>query len=279
MEGAVHALGDDHVVKVWTHRGVAELERLRDFAAAVALPGIATARIARVVPLEGGVATIETRLPGRPLRTTMDAAPRWVPDEAVEAVVTTLAALRAAPVSAPLRALPLLPGEGPAPADRSFEEALADLVVRRSPGPLADAVPDLDLLVERLVSHLRTRPPADPRLLHGDLIPANLHVDDAGAPVALLDFGFLTTTGDPAFDAAVTASVHDMYGARGRETEAVLDAAIADRLGDDPADLHRHRAAYALVTATCYSASGSDGHFAWCADLLQRTDVRDAVLS
>lgn len=37
-------------------------------------------------------------------------------------------------------------------------------------------------------------------------------MDEAGRPVAVLDFGFCTTAGDPAFEAAVTAAVWDMYG-------------------------------------------------------------------
>jgi hypothetical protein len=38
-----------------------------------------------------------------------------------------------------------------------------------------------------------------------------------------------------------------------------------------------YRAAYAVLTATCYSASGSDGHFAWCVAMLGRRDVRQCL--
>lgn len=50
----------------------------------------------------------------------------------------------------------------------------------------------------------------------------------------MLDFGFMTTIGDPAFDAAITASIYDMYGPRAAENEAILDEAIADRFGYEP---------------------------------------------
>ena len=93
--------------------------------------------------------------------------------------------------------------------------------------------------------------------MHGDLIPANVLVDEAGRPSAVIDFGFLTTAGDPAFDAAVTASIFDMYGPAARATEARLDA----RLDVDPERAGVHRAAYAVVTATCFSPTGEDGHF------------------
>ena len=112
--------------------------------------------------------------------------------------------------------------------------------------------------------------------MHGDLIPANVLVGDDDRP-AVLDFGFLTVVGDPAFDAAVTASIFDMYGPRARANEALLDEAIAARFGHDRARLLRYRAAYALLTATCFSASGSDGHAAWCVAVLGRPEVRAAL--
>ena len=87
----------------------------------------------------------------------------------------------------------------------------------------------------------------------------------------------MTTVGDPAFDGAVTASIFDMYGPRAADTEAILDAAIAGRFGYDPRRLAVYRAAYALVTSNCFSASGSDGHFAWCVRMLQRPQVLDAL--
>ena len=72
-------------------------------------------------------------------------------------------------------------------------------------------------------------------------------------------------------------SIFDMYGDGARLTEARLEHAFTRRRGHDPARLAVHRAAYAIVTATCFSASGSDGHFAWCVAMLQRPDVRAAL--
>jgi aminoglycoside phosphotransferase (APT) family kinase protein len=113
--------------------------------------------------------------------------------------------------------------------------------------------------------------------VHGDLIAANVLVDDAHRPSAVLDFGFLTAVGDPAFDVAVTSSVHDMYGPHARTTEERLEAVFADRFDHDPARLDVHRAAYALVTATSFGAGGEDGHFAWCVAVLRRPRVRRAL--
>jgi aminoglycoside phosphotransferase (APT) family kinase protein len=149
--------------------------------------------------------------------------------------------------------------------------------VERFRGPLTARLPHVDDLVQAVVRALDDLDPSTRSLVHGDLIAANIHVDEAGRPVAVLDFGFMTTIGDPAFDAAVTASLFDMYGPRAAGTEAVLDAAMADRFGHDAQRLAIYRAAYALATSNCFSASGSDGHFDWCVRMVQRPAILDAL--
>ncbi|QNN54277.1 phosphotransferase [Nocardioides mesophilus] len=283
MEGTVVALGDGLVAKLWRSRSAAELTRLQSFYEAVAAagPALRTPRIHRVLHLDGACASVETLLEGRPLWQPSGTSPPLITDRQVGAVVDALAALAAVVPTAGMAVLPVLEGEEPFPTGTvPFERSLAALVqrrVERSQGPLAARLPDLDAVAAAVVARLRDLPPAPPRLVHGDLIPANVLVDQDSRPVAVLDFGFLTTVGDPAFDAAVAASVFDMYGPRARDTEALLDAAVADRFGYPAERLAAYRAGYALATSTCYSASGSDGHFAWCLRMLERPDVRAAL--
>ena len=172
--------------------------------------------------------------------------------------------------------LPALPGEPPLGTGTGtasgFATALADLVdrrVARSSHVLRPALPDVDETAAAVTEALRSLPPAPDALVHGDLIAANVLVD-AGRPTAVLDFGFLTAVGDPAFDVAVTASVYDMYGPHARETEERLDAVLARRFGHDPVRLDVYRAAYALATSTCFGRPGrtatSRGAWRCCAD-------------
>lgn len=282
MEGTVVALGDNLVAKVWHRRTEGELETLRTFYEAVADagPAVGTPRIHRVIRLDGQVATIEALLGGRPLWTADGESP-VLGDADIAAVTAVLAALVAVEPTPDMGVLPILDGEAPFDMHGTpFTRSLAQLVERRVArfrGPLTARLPDVDDIARAVVRALDDLDPPRSSLVHGDLIPANIHVDDSARPVAVLDFGFLTTIGDPAFDAAITAGIFDMYGPRAAATEAILDAAIADRFGYDVQHLAIYRAAYALATSNCFSASGSDGHFDWCVRMLQRPEILDAL--
>ena len=127
-------------------------------------------------------------------------------------------------------------------------------------GPLSlAALREVGTLVDATVKQLDQMANTSSAVIHGDLIPANIHVDDEMRPMAALDFGFLTAVGDPAFDAAVAASVFDMYGVNARAAEAVIDEATTARFGYDPRHLMVYRAAYALVTSNCFSPSAVTG--------------------
>ena len=76
----------------------------------------------------------------------------------------------------------------------------------------------------------------------------------------------------------MTAAVFDMYGEHARANEdALVDRLHAALACDRPAMLV-YRATYSLLTATAYSADGSDGHFAWCVEAVHRPEVVAAVL-
>lgn len=238
-----------------------------------------TPRILQVLGAAGCSITVEERLIGQPMRSDMDDAAHFVTDREIEALLAVLTALAGVRPVDDLGVLPVLEGEAPLSGDVRFELALADLVERRSRQNrrvLGARVGDLDRLVDATTTLLCERGSAVPALIHGDLIPANVLLEGA-RPASVLDFGFLTMVGDPRFDAAVTASIYDMYGARARANEAAIDEAVVDRFGCSVEDLGLYRAAYALVTSNCFTASGSDGHFAWCTAMLERTDVRESI--
>lgn len=289
-EGVAVALPDDRVAKVW-HQPA--LERARAAAAvleALAASGLpfATPRVLEVLDpgdTDGTTVTIETLLPGVSLGRSYadpDGPPLVVDDHRVDCLVSVLGGLASVSAVDAMARLPVLPGEVPFDPAVPFTDSLAALVERRTAlarGPLLARLSDLDAVVAATVRALGDLPDVRPVPLHGDLVPTNVHVEGpGGGVVAVLDLGFLTTLGDPAFDAAVTASIYDMYGPQHRRSEAVLDEAFTTRLGRDPHAMAVYRAAYALATATVFDADGLDGHFDWCVAMLERPDVRQSTM-
>ena len=280
VEGSVFDLNDGTVAKVWLHRGPADLDGLRVFydAVAAAGPAIDTPRILQVLPAQDVVVTVEARLTGAPVWVADGSSPDLTTAH-TDTMIQALAALGDIPGTSAFQSLPILPDEPHLPADQTFETALARLVehrVHRFTTALQAALPALAEITERTSRRLRELTTAAPRLVHGDLIAANV-LTKRNRASAVLDFGFLTTAGDPAFDAAVTASCFDMYGPRARETERRLDREFTATFHHDPERLAVYRAAYALITACCFGESLDDGHFAWCIAMLHRPDIRDAL--
>ncbi|MFD4556051.1 phosphotransferase family protein [Streptomyces sp. NPDC058469] len=281
VEGAVYRLGDGTVGKVWSGRRPVGVELMRrvyeDIAREAELLPFATPEILGVEEHEGVLVTCERELGGVPLRgDSADVAPgpelaAWETD----ALLTVLRGLAAVPGTAAMRRLTVQGDDRPLwEGHARFPDALADLVrraVHRHGDLLAAQVPDLAGIVRRTVGSLRALPDGGPvSVVHGDLVPPNIHVDDTGAPAAVLDFGFFTTAGDPAFEAAVAAAVWDMYGPHAERHTATLNRLFAEEFRYSPDTLVLYQRAYALATYDLFSSDGGDGHFRWCVGLLGR---------
>jgi hypothetical protein len=258
MEGVVAALDEERVVKVWDRRPRDEVDRLRTFYDAVhdgleeAGVRLAVPRILDVGEVDGLVVTVHPLLNGRAV---VGAGP--------EPVVEVLAGLSQVSVRPEMAVLPVPDGERPFDPAVPFGASMADLVQRRAV-LLGDLLPDG--VADRMAQALRAVPPVPPRLVHGDLGPVHVLLD-GGRPVGLLDFGYVSTVGDPAFDAAVAACLQDMFGPGAAAATAALDDLVVRRFGHDPAVLVLYRAAYGLVTASCLVGHPGQ-HLDWCLALV-----------
>ncbi|GIG62865.1 hypothetical protein Lfu02_72370 [Longispora fulva] len=283
MEGVVYEVDDSRVAKIWHSGSVEALHRTSAFYAALDAGPVTLAvpRIEEVHTVDQRVVTIERRLAGTTLSEAV-AAGRVRTGDAHAAMVDVLADLASGGPLPAGRALSVLDEQAPLFGDgEDFPAALARLAARRLDRfrpVLGAAVDGVEEKAAALAGRLREVDSGRRAVIHGDLIPANVLVDDAGDPSAVLDWGFLSTEGDPAFDAAVTAAIFDMYGDNALETELALYDRIAERLGHDRVAMLVYRAAYSLITANAYDAQGRDGHFAWCAAALNRADVTRALL-
>ncbi|MGW1773994.1 phosphotransferase family protein [Streptomyces sp. NPDC002104] len=280
-EGVVYGLGGGRAAKVWSGRPPAGLALTRQVYADLArhpLP-FATPEIFDAEEHGGVLVTYERELPGNPMRADSAHADyeRELPARQSGALLSVLRALASVPGTEAMRRLTVQGDDRPLWRDHdSFREALAALVHRaaaRHGDALAAVVPDFGAGVERTHKALLSLPDAPVTAIHGDLVPPNIHTDASGRPVAVLDFGFCTTAGDPAFEAAVTAAVWDMYGPYADEHTAELSRLFAQELGHPPATLTTYRAAYALMTYDLFGLDERDGHFRWCARQLRRNSV------
>jgi len=281
VEGAVYRLGDGTVGKVWSGRRPTGVELMRrvyeDIAGHAALLPFATPEILGAEEHDGVLVTYERELGGAPLRSdSAIAAPgRELAARETDALLTVVRGLAAVPGTEAMRRLTAQGDDRPLwEGHARFPDALAALVpraVRRHGALLAAQVPDLAGIVRRTVDSLRALSDGGPvSVVHGDLVPPNIHVDDTGAPVAVLDFGFFTTAGDPAFEAAVAAAVWDMYGPYAERHTVTLTRLFAEEFRYSPDTLVLYQRAYALATYDLFSSDGGDGHFRWCAGVLTR---------
>jgi hypothetical protein len=282
MEGLVFRLDSRFIGKIWPGAPNARLDmltRLQAFYSALArqhLPFM-TPYIEQIVPLDMATVTVERALPGIQLRSATTVEGRGVQESTVDCLTTVLRGLASVAPSTDLAGVPVLGEAEPlARLDRPWSESVVALLERRVAqfgGQLRESVPGFFEQFNNLSGRLGSVTHSTSSVIHGDLVPPNVLVDAHERPLAVVDFGFLSTIGDPAFDAAVCASTFDMYSANADATRDLLTRELASRLNYNLEVLTLYQAAYAVATSNVYDADGRDGHFAWCVKQLQRSDV------
>ena len=283
VEGATYLLGDGTVAKVWSRRRAPELARRSRFYADLLAAGLpfATPDVLRVEEVDGVAVTVERELPGTPLQDRLDLDAPELPPAAVDCVVTVVRALAGVPATDAMRRLPVLDEDRPLWTDAAdFPTALLALLERRFAAHrdvLRRHVPDIDDRYRALRQRIRGLDRIPDTVLHGDVFGGNVLVDEALRPLSLLDFGFLSSAGDPRLDAGVTGAVMNMYGPHARSITTSLTHRLATDLGYPLDALLVYRAAYAVITGNFFTDDGSDGHFAWSVAQLTDPEVTVAL--
>jgi Phosphotransferase enzyme family len=259
MQGAVFRLPGARIGKLWFHADEAELRTLGALYAA--LDGRLPFRTPQWLDLHRSDQwwiTVETELSGTPLyqRDVQFGTPDW--DRSRDCVIDVLAGLAELDPPDELRRLAVLDEVDPfRPDDVTWSDALAGLVQRRLErfgDQLRAVVDDVDTKIASLLRLLALTDEPTPRLVHGDVTAGNILVDEHLRPVALLDFGMLTMSGDPAYDAAAAGSLHQLWSPEIRDIEASVDAAASDQLGYDPELLMIYRCVHFLLISNAHDA-------------------------
>jgi serine/threonine protein kinase len=97
-------------------------------------------------------------------------------------------------------------------------------------------------------------------VVHGDLFPEDVLVDEDARPLALIDFGFMSTAVEPRFDAAVSGAIYNMYGDHARRLRWTLTNMLAAELSYEMHVLVLFQVVYAFATSNAFTVDGSDGH-------------------
>jgi hypothetical protein len=87
-----------------------------------------------------------------------------------------------------------------------------------------------------------------------------------------IDFGFFSTVGPPAFDAALSANIFDMYEPNRVKSLRAVEQLIEETFAYPFDKLATYRAVYALATITMFGSTEHDGHFHWCVEVLRRPE-------
>ena len=284
MDGAVYSLVPDEVIaKVWRHRNETQLVQLKAFYAELArlASHIQTPQITDVQVVDGTVVSIEKYLRGAPLHESLSKDASHPDPDAVAAIASVLTFLRSIPAADRFSGLTIL--DEPTPlwdGTGKWSEAILRTISKRLDRfrpQLQSRVRGLDATVAAIGRFLETRDGVAMSLVHGDVCPANVMVDRNARPVSIVDFGFLTSIGDPAFDVSIASAVYSMYGPHAGVIDDDVTRTLAETLGDDPRVVLAYRAVYALISSNAYSDDGSDGHFRWCIGMLDREDVRASL--
>ena len=269
VEGAIYTLGDGVVAKVWGKRQEAELRHIQGFyqdVTRVQLP-FTIPEILRIENVGGVAVTYERELHGEPLRKHLAFDGADVDLAGAEAVSEVLACLATVPVTARIKEVSVLDEQCSMWAGKSsFAEALIGLLERRMirfAPVLAGRVEAFDRKYRCTVDGIVSLGEPQLSALHGDLFGENILVDDTMKVTAVLDFGFLSTGGDPRLDAAISAAIFDMYGPHARRISGSLTRRFAEELHYPIDTLRLYQAAYALATSNFFTPDGAegDGHF------------------
>lgn len=269
MEAVAYRTSDGGVLKIWRDRSVEEVRRIQNFyqELSVQLPYL-TPSISEVDQIEGITVSWEVELSGVTLKQRL--ADGLSIDTGIEIELDLLAALREVIPGSALGELPVLDETvGLYAAETDWRFALVELIRRQASRyrcVFERALPQLDHLVRSLATDITALEEVASRPIHGDLIGANILLGLDDTPLAILDFGFLSTVGDPDFDLAVSAAIFDMYSPASAAIRRRFLELAARRFEVDHRKIVIYLAAYSFSTACAYDAKGNDGHFAWCID-------------
>ncbi len=287
MEGYVFDIGNALLAKVWIKKVPLEIQQLRSFYAQLRkkLLPFATPLIHEVVKTHSGFTiSLEEQLAGVSLKSILERNRESdvLSQKGIGAVFSVVDALRTIGDVPAARDLALINEPSLWTPGATWGTVLGDFVtlrVNKHKTILHRVVSNFERKVNQVVFLLKALNVAPLGVIHGDICTENVLVDEATMTLTgLLDFGFLTTSADPLFDAVISALIFDMYSPRSLAVRENLREAYSRKIGQPFREVYPlYKAAYALATSNAYSEDGEDGHFRWCVGILNDEETNIIV--
>ena len=132
---------------------------------------------------------------------------------------------------------------------------------------LAADVPGLDTIAARFIARLESIPNPEKCVVHGDIWPPNVMMNDALQVTGLIDFSMTTRVGDHVMDLAGAAHFLRIANPNAEEDHRYLMGLIAERHGDEVVE---RIGLYAVWFAFSFAYNHDDAVvYPWCVDLIR----------
>lgn len=269
-ESTIYALGQHQILRIPRPEVVSEAKLRAQAALLASLPPLpfAVTRIRDISRIEGQLYVIEDRIAGQSMASLL---PGLSADQRAQAFRSYLAAAEAmASVTVPAMAYGDLLHDNPRRCEKWSDYLTERVRVAARDEVLAAAVPGLAGIAARFTLRLNALPDPPKCLVHGDIHPANVMMNDDLQVTGLIDFSFTTRVGDHLMDLAGACYYLTAYDLSAQADLDHVKHLIRARHGAEVIDrIELYAVWFAFDFA--YNHDAADV-FAWCVDLIRGFD-------
>ncbi|MGQ0567550.1 MAG: phosphotransferase family protein [Gemmobacter sp.] len=266
-ESTIHALGSTQILRIPRPEAASE-DRVRARSAFTAnlrpLP-FAVPRVREISRIDGQLYLIEDRIAGQSMAALL---PTLSGERRATALRAYLAAAEAMSVAtAPGETFGDLLLDQPRRCDRWSDYPTTRVGKAAEDQILAAAVPGLARIVERFIARPEAVPDPAPCIVHGDIWPPNVMMNDDLQVTGLIDFSFTTRIGDHVMDLAGACQFLLATRASSQADHDHLKQLILAKHGAEVID---RIGLYAVWFAFDFAFNRDDAAvFAWCVNLIR----------
>ena len=266
-ESTVYALGATQILRIPRPEAGSE-DQVRARAAFPAnLPPLPfdVPRVREISRIDGRLFVIEDQIAGQSMASLL---PNLSGERRAQALRAYLAAAEAMAVAtAPGEAFGDLLLDRPRRSEHWSDYLIARVRTAVRDDVLAADIPGFAGIVERVVARLATIPDPTKCIVHGDIYPANVMMNDALQVTGLIDFSFTTRIGDHVMDLAAATYFPLATESPSQADHAYLKQLILAKHGADVIDRIE---LYAVWSAFDFAFNHGDATvYAWCLNLIR----------